>query len=48
MPITVAEKWDSREGTQGEGASTDLRFIIGGTDDDTEAKSALIAGSPLL
>ena len=48
MPITVAEKWDSREGTQGEGASTDLRFIIRGTDDDTEAKSALLAGSPLL
>jgi len=46
MPITVAEKWDSREGTQGEGASTDLRYIIRGTDDDTDAKSALAAESP--
>ena len=47
MPITVAEKWDSREGTQGEGASTDLRYIIRGTDDDAEAKSALVAGLPV-
>ena len=47
MPISVAEKWDSREGTQGEGASTDLRYIIRGTDDDTEAKTALVAESPL-
>ena len=46
MPITVAEKWDSREGTQGEGASTDLLYIIRGTDDDAEAKSALVAESP--
>ena len=45
MPITVAEKWDSREGTQGEGGSTDLRYIIRGTDDDTDAKSALVSGS---
>ena len=48
MPISVAEKWDCREGTQGEGASTDLRYIIRGTDDDAEAKSALVAGSPTL
>lgn len=46
MPITVAEKWDSREWTQGEGASTDLRYIIRGTNDDTDAKSALVAESP--
>ncbi len=44
--ITVAEKWDSREGTQGQGASTDLRYVIRGTNDDTEAKSTLVAGSP--
>ena len=48
MPISVAEKRDSREGTQGEGASTGLRYIIRGTDDDTDAKSALVAGSPAL
>ena len=46
MPITVAEKWDSREGTQGEGASTDLRYIIRGTDDDSAARDALVANSP--
>ena len=42
MPITVAEKWDSREGTQGEGASTDLRYIIRGTDDDTDGRSGFV------
>ena len=44
--VAVAEKWDSREGTQGEGASTDLRYVIRGTDDDTDAKIALVAESP--
>ena len=46
MPITVSEKWDSREGTTGDGASTDLRYIIRGTDDDTAARDALVANSP--
>jgi hypothetical protein len=44
--ITVSEKWDSREGTTGDGASTDLRYIIRGTDDDTAARDALVANSP--
>jgi hypothetical protein len=46
MAITVSEKWDSREGTSGDGASTDLRYIIRGTDDDTAARDALVANSP--
>ncbi len=46
MPITVSEKWDSREGTTGESASTDLRYIIRGTDDDAAARDALVANSP--
>ncbi len=46
MPIAVSEKWDSREGTTGESASTDLRYIIRGTDDDTAARDALVANSP--
>ena len=46
MTITVSEKWDSREGTTGDGASTDLRYIIRGTDDDTAARDALVANSP--
>ena len=44
--ITVSEKSDSREGTTGESASTDLRSIIRGTDDDTAARDALVANSP--
>jgi hypothetical protein len=46
MPITVSEKWDSREGTTGDGASTDLRCIVRRTDDDTAARDALVANSP--
>lgn len=36
--ISVPEIWDSREGTTGESASTDLRYIIRGTDYDTVAR----------
>ena len=47
MPITVHEKWESREITAGESASADLIFIIRGTDDALAAKEALGAASPV-
>ena len=46
MPITVSKKWDGRDGTTGDGASTDVRYIIRSTDDDTAARDALVANSP--
>ena len=48
MPVTVEEKWDSRETTLGDGASVDLRFVIRGTDDDVAAHANLLAVSPPL
>ena len=48
MPVTVAEKWESRESTLGDDASVELRFVIHGTDDDATANSALLANSPLV
>ncbi len=48
MAITVHEKWESRESTEGESPSVDLIFIVRGTDDDLAAKAALSAASPVL
>ena len=48
MPVTVHEKWESRETTEGDSPSVDLVFVVRGTADDLEAKSALAAGSPVL
>lgn len=47
MPVTVYEKWDSRETTIAEDSSVDLRYIIRGTDDDATANSALLSASPV-
>ena len=45
MPITVVEKWESRRHVEGENASTELVYLIAGTDDDLAAKTALRDGS---
>jgi len=45
MPVTVEEKFDSRETTSGK--SVELTYVIRGTDDDVEAMSALKATAPL-
>ena len=47
MPITVHEKWESRETTEGENPSIDLAYIVRGTDSDLTAKSALMAATPV-
>ena len=47
MPVTVEEKWDSRETTLGEDSQVELRWVIGGTDDDVAAHAALLATSPV-
>jgi hypothetical protein len=45
MAITVQEKY-GRSSTEGESPTTSLKYIIKGTDDETEAKNALKAQSP--
>lgn len=46
MPVTVTEKWESREQSAGEQPSVDLRFLVVGTPDDIAAHSELIAQTP--
>ena len=46
MPITVAEKPDSRPSSTGQEASVDLHYTIRGTADDVAAKAALLAAAP--
>ena len=46
MPITVREKFQSRQTSMGESPQIDLAYTIDGTDDDLAAKAALLAGSP--
>ncbi|MBK8915051.1 MAG: hypothetical protein IPM64_10715 [Phycisphaerales bacterium] len=48
MPVEVAEKFESRLVTTGSNPSVELRYAIRGTDDDVEARSALVAASPAL
>lgn len=48
MPITVYEKWESRQSVEGESPAVDLIYIVRGTDDDLAAKSALLDASPVL
>jgi len=48
MAVTVHEKWDSRETTEGESPSIDRIYIVRGTDDDLAAKTALRSASPVL
>ncbi|MCY2977260.1 MAG: hypothetical protein NTU79_01165 [Planctomycetota bacterium] len=46
MPITIDETYRSREGTEGDQPSAELRFVIQGTDDDSIVRSLLLAYSP--
>jgi len=48
MAVTVHEKWESRESTEGESPSVDLIYIVRGTDNDLSAKTALALASPVL
>jgi len=48
MAVTVHEKWESRETTEGESPSIDLVYIVRGTDDDLTAKAALASAAPVL
>jgi hypothetical protein len=48
MPVTVREKFQSRESTTGESAQVDLAYIVEGTDDDIAAKASLLTASPTL
>lgn len=48
MPVTVWEKFGSRESTEGDSPSVDLLYVVKGTDDDIEAKTALATASPVL
>ena len=43
MPITIDEKFDSREATISEDPSTELLFVVQGTDDDAMVKAVLAA-----
>ncbi len=46
MPVTVEEKFESRLVTTGNSPSAELRYVIRGTNDDVEARSALAAAAP--
>jgi len=48
MPVSVREKFQSRESTTGESAQVDLAYIVEGTDDDITAKSSLLGATPTL
>lgn len=46
MPVEVVEKFESRLITTGTNPSVELRYVIRGTNDDIEARNALVAFSP--
>ncbi len=46
MAVEVEEKFESRHGTTGQNPSVELRYVIRGTNDDVEARNALVASSP--
>lgn len=48
MPITIDEKFDSREATISEDPSTELLYVVQGTDDDALVKSLVFATSPAI
>jgi len=48
VPVTVTEKWESRQSTEGDNASVELTYLIDGTSDDLAAKTALRDGTPLV
>ena len=46
MAITIDETYRSREGTEGDDPTAELRFVIQGTNDDLVVRSLLEASSP--
>jgi hypothetical protein len=46
MPVTVLEKWDSRDTTLAESSSVELRFLVTGTDDDAQVAAGVLGNSP--
>ncbi|MEW6249190.1 MAG: hypothetical protein AB1716_00960 [Planctomycetota bacterium] len=48
MPIECVEKFESRQVTTGQNPSVELRYVIRGTNEDVEARTALLAGSPAM
>ena len=46
MPVTVLEKWDSRDTTLAESSAVELRFLVTGTDDDTQVAAGVLSESP--
>jgi hypothetical protein len=46
MAVTVTEKFESRRLTTGENATLELAFNVFGTDDEAQAKEAVLAASP--
>jgi len=48
VPIECVEKFESRQVTTGRNPSVELRYTIRGTNDDIEARDALLANSPVM
>ena len=48
MTISISETYRSREGTEGDSPSAELRFLIRGTNDDVTVRGLLEASSPLI
>ena len=48
MPVTIDEKFDSREATESESPTTELLYVVQGTDDDLVVKSLVDATAPAL
>lgn len=48
MTISISETYRSREGTEGDSPSAELRFVIRGTNDDVTVRGLLEASSPLI
>ena len=46
MPITIDEKYDSREATVSESSTVELRYVVQGTNDDVLVKAIVAATSP--
>jgi len=47
MPVEVVEKFESRQVTTGQSPAVELRYVIRGTNDDAEARTALVEASPI-
>ena len=48
MPVTIDEKFDSREATESDSPTTELLYVVQGTDDDLAVKSLVAATAPAL